>query len=98
MSQRLICAAPDCHRGPKGERKEFVPRVRTQIYCSRTCSNRINQRRFLEKHPTPPGSPPGKPPGSVRFGRPKLEPTEAALPFERAAETTSDGPTKRAAA
>jgi len=75
----------------------FEPVDYRQRFCSPRCKSREAVRRFRAKHKRD-SPPPGKPPGSVRYGRPKLEPTEAALPFERAAETTSDGPTKRAAA
>jgi len=90
MVKRLICAC--------GCEKEFEPVNDRQIYFNVKCKNRALVRRWNARHKKDKPHPPGKPPGSVRYGRPKLEPTEAALPFERAAETTSDGPTKRAAA
>lgn len=80
MVKRLICKSLDCKRGPDGKRAEFTPRVRTQEFCSRTCSNRENQRTWIKRHKKD-RPPPGKPPGRARFSRPKLNPGEAVLNF-----------------
>jgi hypothetical protein len=82
MGNRLTCA---CGCGEK-----FEPVNNRQMYVSVKHKNRALVRRWKAKHKKN-GPPPGKPPGHVRFGRPKLAPTEAALPFESVAESPGSG-------